>query len=164
RTLRRRVGLIGHGSGLFTDLTPRENAHFWARAAGAGAADGDAALNRLGVESRLLDVPIERLSAGQQRRVAIAAVAARRPELWLLDEPHAGLDQLGRDIVDTLITDAAAAGATVLVASHELDRVRPLAPRVVTIAGGTVHHDSVDTNRADPAEAGFDPAEAGDAH
>ena len=63
----------------------------------------------------------------------------RRPELWLLDEPHAGLDQSGRDVVDGLVGEAIAAGATVLIASHELERVRPIATRTVTIAGGAVH-------------------------
>ena len=63
---------------------------------------------------------------------------ARRSELWLLDEPHAGLDQGGRDAVDRLIRSAAEAGATVVVASHELDRAGGIADRTVTIAGGTV--------------------------
>ena len=63
-------------------------------------------------------------------------------ELWLLDEPHAGLDRAGRDLVDTLVRDAAAAGATVLFASHELDRAEGLATRTVTIAGGQVRDDS----------------------
>ena len=59
----------------------------------------------------------------------------------LLDEPHAGLDQAGRDIVDGLVRDAVTAGATVLVASHELDRTRTIASRMVTIAGGVVVDD-----------------------
>jgi ABC-type multidrug transport system ATPase subunit len=65
----------------------------------------------------------------------------------LLDEPHAGLDQGGRDIVDQLVRDATAAGATVLIASHELERARSIAPRVVTIAGGAIVGDV----RADPS-------------
>ncbi len=85
------------------------------------------------------DQQVITLSTGQRRRAAIAVVAIRRPRLWLLDEPHAGLDQAGRDIVDGLIADAITAGATVVVASHELDRVRPLATHVATVAGGIVH-------------------------
>ena len=72
----------------------------------------------------------------------MASLAVRRPDLWLLDEPHAGLDQVGRDAVDRLIRDAVSAGATVLVASHELERVRSLSPRVVTVAAGVVVRDS----------------------
>ena len=77
------------------------------------------------------------LSAGQRRRTSFACVLARRPELWLLDEPHAGLDQEGRDLLDGLVGRAVAAGATVLLSSHELDRAQALADRVVTIVGGT---------------------------
>ena len=62
------------------------------------------------------------LSAGQQRRTALACLVARRAELWLLDEPHAGLDAAGRDDLDAILRQAAASGATVLVASHESDR------------------------------------------
>ena len=122
---------------LYDDLTVEENLRFWGRAAGVERSQQNAAADRMQIEGRLFDVPVGRLSAGQRRRTAIAVAAARRPELWLLDEPHAGLDQAGRDIVDALITDAAAAGGAVLVASHELDRVEPVVDRRVTIAGGT---------------------------
>ena len=47
---------------------------------------------RLGLDGRLADVAVARLSAGQRRRTSLAVLVARRPELWLLDEPHAGLD------------------------------------------------------------------------
>jgi heme ABC exporter ATP-binding subunit CcmA len=141
RTLRREVGLMGHATFLYDDLTVVENVHFWARASGASIAEADAAIERLEIDPRLRDIPVSRLSAGQRRRTSIAAVVSRRPRLWLLDEPHAGLDQGGRDIVDQLVRDATRAGATVLVASHELDRARSIAPRVVTIAGGAVVSD-----------------------
>jgi ABC-type transport system involved in cytochrome c biogenesis ATPase subunit len=110
---------------------------FWARAAGAEPADIDAAMARLGLDGRLATVPAARLSAGQRRRTSLACLVARRPELWLLDEPHAGLDQAGRDVVDGLLTAAVAAGATVLLVSHELDRAVSVATRTVHVAGGT---------------------------
>ena len=135
--VRRRVGMLGHSSGLYAELTVAENATFWARAAGMDRSDGMAALDRLGVAARLHDLPVQALSAGQRRRVAFASMLARRPELWLLDEPHTGLDSAGRDVVDGLITEAAGAGATVLFASHELDRAEGLAPRTVHLVGGT---------------------------
>jgi len=56
----------------------------------------------------------------------------------LLDEPHAGLDANGRDEIDRTLRAAVAAGATVLVASHELERAGSLATRVVDIVGGQV--------------------------
>lgn len=137
RSVRPRVGYVGHQSMLYDDLTVAENIRFWGRAAGVSTEQQEASARRMLIEERLFDVPVSRLSAGQRRRTSIAVAAARRPELWLLDEPHAGLDQSGRDIVDALITDAAAAGGAVLVASHELDRVEPVVHRRVTIVGGT---------------------------
>ena len=65
-------------------------------------------------------------------------VVARRPDLWLLDEPHAGLDAAGRDLLDDLVRDAAAAGATVLLASTSWSGPPPSPPASVVIAGGQV--------------------------
>jgi heme ABC exporter ATP-binding subunit CcmA len=138
RDVRRRVGFLGHANALYDDLTVNENVQFWARAAQAPPGDVDAALDRLRVERRLRDVVVGGLSAGQRRRVALAALAVRRPELWLLDEPHAGLDQDGRDDIDQLVRDAVAGGATAVFASHELQRGLALATRTVTLVGGTV--------------------------
>jgi len=146
RSVRRRVALLGHATGLYDDLTVVQNVHFWARAAGLSAEEATdrvgVAMVRLGVAERLFGQPVHTLSAGQRRRASLATLVVRRPELWLLDEPHAGLDQAGRDVVDVLIGDAVASGATVLVSSHELDRVAMLGPRVVTIAGGVVVDDT----------------------
>ena len=81
-------------------------------------------------------MPVARLSAGQRRRTSLACLLARRPELWLLDEPHAGLDNDARDLLDGLVRQAVGQGATVVLSSHELDRAEALADRVVTLAGG----------------------------
>ena len=132
------VGVLGHHNGLYLDLTVRENVTFWARAVGASAAEVDAALDRLGLAGRLEVLAVRRLSAGQQRRTALACLVARRAELWLLDEPHSSLDADGRADLDAIVLQAAASGATVIIASHEYDRARPLATRVVEVTGGLV--------------------------
>ena len=132
------VGVLGHHNGLYLDLTVRENVTFWARAVGASAAEVDAALERLGLAGRLEVLTVRRLSAGQQRRTALACLVARRAELWLLDEPHSSLDADGRADLDAIVVQAAASGATVIIASHEYDRARPLATRVVEVTGGLV--------------------------
>src|SRR5437868_77373 len=85
------------------------------------ATDVDAVLARAGIDQRVRDVIGARLSAGQRRRAALAILLARAPKLWLLDEPHAGLDAAGRDVLDAEIRTAVTAGATVVLASHELD-------------------------------------------
>jgi heme ABC exporter ATP-binding subunit CcmA len=136
--VRQRVGLLGHHNGLYADLTVRDNVRFWGASVAASVAEVDASLERMGLAGRLAEVKVGRLSAGQRRRTALACLVARRAELWLLDEPHAGLDAAGRDDLDATLRDAAAAGATVMVASHELERAGALATRVVEVVGGQV--------------------------
>ena len=137
RAVRRRVGLLGHATGLYDDLTVAENVRFWGRAVRAEPSDIAAALSLVGLDGRLRDVSVAKLSAGQRRRTSLACLLARRPELWLLDEPHAGLDHDARDLVDDLVRQAVAQGATVVLSSHELDRAAALADRTVEIVGGT---------------------------
>ena len=139
RRVRRHVGLLGHAGGLYDDLSVEDNVAFAVRAAGGPVEEVGPALARLGLAGRLRRVRTARLSAGQRRRVSLAVLVARRPALWLLDEPHAGLDAEGRDVLDLLVRDAAASGATVVFASHEGDRATALAGRTVAMAGGVIH-------------------------
>jgi len=136
--IRPRVGLLGHRNGLYSDLSVTENVTFWGATVGASDDEIEASMARMGVDGRLRDVPVRQLSAGQKRRTALACLVARRAELWLLDEPHAGLDAAGRDELDAVLRQAIAAGATVLVASHELDRAGSLADRIVDVQGGQI--------------------------
>lgn len=137
-SVRHRVGLLGHNNGLFSDLTIRENVSFWSRLVGAGDEEVEAALDRMGIAGRLADVRVGELSAGQKRRCSLANLVVRRAELWLLDEPHAGLDESGRDELDAILRQAVASGATVVLASHEIERSRQLATRVAQVSGGQV--------------------------
>ncbi|MDZ4827457.1 MAG: heme ABC exporter ATP-binding protein CcmA [Actinomycetota bacterium] len=137
RSLRRRLSFVGHETFCYDDLTVAENLRFAARAVGRGVAEADFAIARVGLGSQA-NVVHSRLSQGQRRRLAFAIALARDPELLLLDEPHAGLDADGRAVVDEVVRVAAADGRTILIASHELDRVRQLATREVEIVGGQV--------------------------
>ena len=153
--VRRRLGLLSHVSHLYDDLTVRENVRFAVRAAGGDVERIDPALERWGLVGRLAKTSAGRLSAGQRRRVALAILTARWPELWLLDEPHAGLDAAARALLDQVVLEAAASGVTVLIASHESGPVADLATRVVTVTGGRVTGDRslvrADVGRAHPA-------------
>ncbi|MFM8387815.1 MAG: heme ABC exporter ATP-binding protein CcmA [Actinomycetota bacterium] len=136
--VRANVGFLGHANGLYLDLTAGENLSFWGDVVGAGRAEVTSAAQRMGLNDRLLSTQVGRLSAGQKRRTALAVMAVRRATLWLLDEPHAGLDAAGRDEIDALLRDAVAAGATVIVASHELERSASLATRRIEVVGGRI--------------------------
>ena len=135
-SVRREVAHLGHKTFLYDDLTVEENVLFAVRAAKAPTTGIEASLERVELNGRLRATAVGRLSAGQRRRTALAVIVARRARLWLLDEPHAGLDEVGREILDALIAQAASSGATVLFASHELERAESIASRSVEIRGG----------------------------
>ena len=134
---RRSIALVGHETFCYDDLTVAENARFAARAAGHSIADADAAVERVGL-GRSAKIVQGRLSQGQRRRLALALAIARRPRLLLLDEPHAGLDDEGRAVLEQLVRGAPAEGCTVLLASHELALARQLATREARMVGGRV--------------------------
>jgi len=136
--VRRQVGLLGHDAALYDELTALENVRFSVRAAGLGTDRVDVALDRLGLVGRLRRTPVMRMSAGQRRRTALAVLVARAPQVWLLDEPHAGLDADARALVGSLVADAAASGAAVVLTSHEPALSVPLADRVVVMRGGRI--------------------------
>ena len=136
--VRRYVGLLGHAAPLYDELSAAENVRFAVRALGLPAARADDALELVGLSGRLRTTPAGMLSAGQRRRVALAALVARRPALWLLDEPHAGLDAGARALLGDLVAQAVVGGASVLLSSHEPQLSVPLADRVVTMGGGRV--------------------------
>jgi energy-coupling factor transport system ATP-binding protein len=86
----------------------------------------------------LLDRPPHTLSAGEQRRLAIAAVLASRPRALLLDEPTAGQDAMARATLQALLTECAADGVAIIVATHDSHWARPLCHRWAVLAEGRI--------------------------
>jgi len=136
--VRRRVGLLGHDAGLHDELTPLENLAFALRASRLDPGRALPALDRVGLSGRSVATTVGQLSAGQRRRVGIALLVARRPQLWLLDEPHASLDEVTRSLVAEVVEEAASGGAAVVASSHEPDLAVPMADVVATMGGGAV--------------------------
>ncbi|MEI6742858.1 MAG: heme ABC exporter ATP-binding protein CcmA [bacterium] len=132
------VGILGHANGLYLDLTAQENLQFWGAIVGASTREIALSGERMGLHTRLLGTTVAKMSAGQRRRTALAILIIRRASLWLLDEPHAGLDAAGRDEIDNILREATSAGATVIVASHELERAGALATRRIEVVGGAI--------------------------
>jgi len=137
RQLRRRVGWLGHEGSFYDDLSVQENLTFAARALERPVRDIGPALERVGLEHRT-DTTTKQLSAGQRRRLGLAWLLIRRPELWLLDEPYASLDDSGREFFDDLLVDVVASGASVVVSAHDQLRSAALTPRTIVLAGGRV--------------------------
>ena len=138
RALRSRVGLLGHRPTLYPELSATENLDFGLRAMRRPTCEGTTALERVGLTGGLATVPARTLSAGQQRRMGLAWLVARRPALWLLDEPAAGLDVDGRALCDELVEEAARSGATVALSSHDPEAAARVADVIVDLAGGAV--------------------------
>jgi heme exporter protein A len=132
--IRRRTELLGHRTRLYEDLTARENLRFACTLYGLDDSEVDAILRRVG----LGDVAGERIrgySHGMRQRVAVGRALLRRADLLLLDEPYAGLDEEGKDLVDEGIESARTDGRTVVLATHDPTR-GALANRVAFMDGG----------------------------
>jgi len=141
RQLRRRVGWLGHEGSFYDDLTVAENLTFAARALERPIDEQATVLERVELSARR-DVVAKQLSAGQRRRLGLAWLLLRRPELWLLDEPYASLDDEGRTFFDALLIDVVARGATVVVSAHDPLRSAQLHPRTLLMAGGRIVSES----------------------
>jgi len=109
---------VGHDAPLKADLSAIENLRYWIgmrrRVGGAVIAS---ALERVGAGA-WRERPARTLSAGQRRRVALAALSLLLVPLWLLDEPTTNLDAEGQQLVGMLIEEQLARGGLVLAATH----------------------------------------------
>lgn len=138
---RRRFGYMPEERGLYPGMVVIDQLVYLAELHGMGQRDArDAAmrwLERLGVADRAGD-KLETLSLGNQQRVQLAASFVHEPELLVLDEPFSGLDPVGIDSLSRVLHDEAAAGATVLFSSHQLDLVEHICESVAIINRGRV--------------------------
>ena len=88
----------------------------------------------VGLEEELLQKSPFDLSGGQKRRVAIAGILAMEPEVLILDEPAAGLDPLGRQMIfDTICRYQSEKGATVIIVSHSMEDMAKYAHRIIVM-------------------------------
>jgi len=137
--IRARTELLGHRTRLYEDLTAEENLVFACRMHGIDLAGVAGALERVGL-GRAAGERVRGFSQGMRQRVALARLLLRAPDLLLLDEPYAGLDDDGRGLVDREVASARAAGRTVVLATHE-PMAAALATRSATMDGGRLRED-----------------------
>jgi ABC-2 type transport system ATP-binding protein len=97
--------------------------------------DPPALVDRLGLAG-LEGRPYRRLSGGEQRRLALALALVGRPQVAFLDEPTAGVDPAGRQVIRQVVSDLRNQGVTVLLTTHDLDEAERVADRVVIVTGG----------------------------
>ena len=137
--VRERVAYLSHATGLYDDLTARENLRFAATLLGTpdAAARVDRALDDVGLRARA-DDRAGGFSAGMRRRLALGRILLGRPSLVLLDEPTAALDADGVGLVEMLLAAWRDAGVTVVVASHAVDRIERFVDGRVSLDRGLV--------------------------
>jgi heme exporter protein A len=122
RQIRARVELLGHNTRLYEELTAAENLLFTCSLFGRDSRNVTSCLREAGLY-RVADERVGALSQGMRQRLAMARVRLRSPELLLLDEPFAGMDSDAKEMVHDTIQEACAKGSTVVVATHDADKV-----------------------------------------
>ncbi|TVS14151.1 MAG: heme ABC exporter ATP-binding protein CcmA [Wenzhouxiangella sp.] len=112
------LAFLGHLAAVKGDLTVGENLQFTKRFCAGPGLPVNQALGRVGLAGLSLR-PARALSAGQKRRVGLACLLVARRDTWLLDEPYASLDDIGGELVDSLLEQHLAEGGAVALSTHQ---------------------------------------------
>jgi ABC-type multidrug transport system ATPase subunit len=141
--VRGQVGLVGHSSYVYEDLTAAENLTFWATLAGLKLTHADRAAALAAVElDRAADERVRTFSAGMKRRLSLARFVLARPRVLLLDEPFTGLDQRAKKWLEEHLAAFKAGGGALLMTSHSFGRELAVADRIAILAGGAIALDT----------------------
>ena len=122
--------------GVYTGIRPLEVLRLFASYYD-DAADPDELLDRVGLSARRR-ATYKTLSGGEQQRLSLALALVGRPEVAFLDEPTAGIDPSGRQLIRRVIAELRQTGVTVLLTTHDLEEAEKLADRVVIIDHGHI--------------------------
>ncbi|GAA5646572.1 cytochrome c biogenesis heme-transporting ATPase CcmA [Vibrio proteolyticus] len=112
---------LGHQTGVKRELTAYENLRFYQSLYATNLLTRDDiyfALAKVGLAGRE-DVPVAQLSAGQQRRVALARLWLSEHKLWILDEPLTAIDKQGVKVLEALFLQQAEKGGIVILTTHQ---------------------------------------------
>jgi heme exporter protein A len=113
------LAYLGHDTALKADLTALENLRFaCALRASRSHAQLQSALESVGLAKIDPRQPVRSLSAGQQRRVALARLSLWNAKLWLLDEPASNLDAAGQAVLEELLKLHLESGGAAILATH----------------------------------------------
>jgi ABC-2 type transport system ATP-binding protein len=139
--LRRRIGYMPEERGLYPKMTVRDQLVYLGRLHGltvpAVNRNVDELLEWLSLGERAND-PVENLSLGNQQRAQIAAALVHDPDVLVLDEPFSGLDPIAVEVLGEILREQVAAGAALLLSSHQLDLVADVCSAVVIVDHGRV--------------------------
>jgi len=131
-----RIGVMLQDGGVHPGIRPPEVLRLHA-ALYDDPLDPEALLDRVGLADRRRQI-WRQLSGGERQRLSLALALVGRPRVAFLDEPTAGVDVRGRQVIRGIVRDLAAEGCAVVLCTHELDEAEKLADRVVIVDRGRV--------------------------
>ena len=139
-SLRRRIGYAGHEIGLYGRLSVEENISLFAALCDAGPGRVAHAIAAVGLSDRAAS-RVDELSAGLKRRAAVARAIVHDPDILLLDEPFATLDDEAADLITEAIKGWRGPGKIAVVATHGAKRLKSFADASIVLRRGSVASD-----------------------
>jgi len=150
---RQRIGILGHGIGIYDELSAFENLRLFGKLYGLKDPRGTALewLERVGLE-RVKDGLVREFSRGMRQRLAVARAFLHGPSVLLLDEPFTALDDRAIAILQQLLAKARGEQRTILMSTHQLREALELSTQVVLLSRGRVAYRGARTSEmvADP--------------
>src|ERR1700693_3957559 len=134
---RQKIGVLGHGIGVYEELSAYENLRLFARLYGIADPNKTARewLERTGLD-RVRDGLVREFSRGMRQRLAVARAFLHNPSLLLLDEPFTALDDRAIKVLQSLLAEAHANGRTIVLSTHQLREALEIATHVALIRRG----------------------------
>ncbi|WP_299365939.1 ABC transporter ATP-binding protein [Winogradskyella sp.] len=137
-TARKLVGYIPENVNLYPHLSGIENLDYFCRIANLKYTKSELKefLNTCGLETKAHKQKVSSYSKGMRQKVGIAIAFAKKAKVLLLDEPASGLDPLASNELSMLLKSLASSGTTILMASHDIFRVREVCHRIGILKNG----------------------------
>jgi heme ABC exporter ATP-binding subunit CcmA len=137
QSTRYRTGVLGHGIGIYDELSALENLRLFASLYGVPrpVQTAEEWLERAGLD-RVRDGLVREFSRGMRQRLAVARAFIHNPSLLLLDEPFTALDDKAIAVLQSLLNKARSEGRTIIMSTHQLREALELASDVALIARG----------------------------
>jgi len=136
-SIRRRLGVLGHDSFLYSELSARENLDLYRKLYGLPKERVGEALERVSLGSAA-DQPVGCYSQGMEQRAAFARVLMQDPDYLILDEPDAGLDEAGRTRVEEELSSFVRDGKVVIAVTHHPESFQGLNRQILRLEKGVL--------------------------
>jgi sodium transport system ATP-binding protein len=139
--VRRLIGVLPHGAGLYPQLTARENIRYYGELHDIAERALDQRIAELVARldlGKIADRRAKGFSQGERTKVALARALVNRPDYLLLDEPTSGLDVMATRDLRKWLKELAQQGCCILLSSHVMQEIAALADEIVIIANGKV--------------------------